>query len=200
MLYELFLIKTAIKRKRHKIVPVTVFSSLFTCICMYVCMYFWLWWVYNAMHGLSVVAEHRLLIVEASAVADHGFYSAQESVVTAYGLGSCGSWTQLPQGMWDILQPRIKPVFPALQGGFLTTGLPGKPLSLSFNTSEFTSPLASTLPSIYWVGQKVFVHLGFSEYPNKLFGLFNKSTECHISCKWAHIEDIFYFRHACLGR
>ena len=148
------------------------------------------------MHGLSVVAEHRLLIVEASAVADHGFYSAQESVVTAYGLGSCGSWTQLPQGMWDILQPRIKPVFPALQGGFLTTGLPGKPLSLSFNTSEFTSPLASTLPSIYWVGQKVFVHLGFSEYPNKLFGLFNKSTECHISWGW----EVVYFRRAAWKR
>lgn len=78
------------------------------------------------MHGLSVVVEHRLLIVEASAVADHGFYSAQGSVVTAYGLGSCGSWTQLPQGMWDILQPRIKPVFPALQGRVLSTTLTEK--------------------------------------------------------------------------
>ena len=36
MPYELYLIKTAIKRKRHKIVPVTAFSLLF--MCVYVCM------------------------------------------------------------------------------------------------------------------------------------------------------------------
>ena len=31
--------------------------------------------------------------------------------------------------MWDPPQPVIKPVSPALQGGFLTTGPPGKPLT-----------------------------------------------------------------------
>ena len=30
--------------------------------------------------------------------------------------------------MWDLPGPGIKPETPALQGGFLTTGLPGKPL------------------------------------------------------------------------
>ena len=29
--------------------------------------------------------------------------------------------------MWDIPEPGIEPVFLALAGGFLTTGLPGKP-------------------------------------------------------------------------
>ena len=32
------------------------------------------------------------------------------------------------QGMWDLPQPGIKPLSPALQGRFLTTGPPGKPL------------------------------------------------------------------------
>ena len=31
-----------------------------------------------------------------------------------------------PLGMWDLPEPEIKPVSPALAGGFLTTGPPGK--------------------------------------------------------------------------
>jgi len=33
----------------------------------------------------------------------------------------------LPLGMWDILGSGMEPVSLALQGKFLTTGLPGKP-------------------------------------------------------------------------
>jgi len=55
-----------------------------------------------------------------SLVVEHGLQSAQASLAGAHGLsysGACG-----------ILVPRpgIKPVSPALQGGFLTTGPPGK--------------------------------------------------------------------------
>ncbi|KAJ8782467.1 hypothetical protein J1605_010175 [Eschrichtius robustus] len=32
--------------------------------------------------------------------------------------------------MWDLLGPGLEPVSPALAGGFLTTGPPGKSLSL----------------------------------------------------------------------
>ena len=33
--------------------------------------------------------------------------------------------------MWDLPGPGIEPGFPALPGGFLTTGPPGKPLALT---------------------------------------------------------------------
>ena len=38
---------------------------------------------------------------------------------------SCGTWAQLPRGMLDLSRPGMEPVSPALQGGFLTIGLPG---------------------------------------------------------------------------
>ena len=34
--------------------------------------------------------------------------------------------------MWNLPQAGIKPVFPALAGGYCTTGTPGKPLILYF--------------------------------------------------------------------
>ena len=64
---------------------------------------------------------------------------ARASVVVARGLSSCVSWAlerrlsscgaraQLLRGMWDLPRPGIKPVCPALAGGFLTTVPPGKP-------------------------------------------------------------------------
>ena len=48
------------------------------------------------------------------------------SLVTNYGLSSCGTQAYLPRGMWNFSGSGIKPVFPALVGGFLTTGSPGK--------------------------------------------------------------------------
>ena len=39
-------------------------------------------------------------------------------------------WTTLPCGMWH--PPGIEPVSPALAGGFLSTGSPGKSLSFVF--------------------------------------------------------------------
>ena len=49
------------------------------------------------------------------------------SVVGCVGFSSCGAWASLLQGMWDLPRPGIKPMSPALQGRFLTTGRPGKP-------------------------------------------------------------------------
>ena len=41
-------------------------------------------------------------------------------------LNSCGSQTLLLRGMWDLPRPGIKPMSPALAGGFFITEPPGK--------------------------------------------------------------------------
>ena len=41
-------------------------------------------------------------------------------------LSSCGPWAYLLRGMWDLPGPGLKPVSPALAGGFLTAAPPGK--------------------------------------------------------------------------
>ena len=86
------------------------------------------------------------------------------SVFVAHGLSSCGSWalehrlssfgTQalLLRSMWDLSGPGIKPVFPALAGGFLTTVPPGKPHDPGLERgvvriSRHTLQLPLTLPS-----------------------------------------------------
>ena len=55
----------------------------------------------------------------------HCFSSCWARALRCMGFSSCGSWTQLPYGMWNLPQPEIKPVSPALAGGFLTTGPSG---------------------------------------------------------------------------
>ena len=55
------------------------------------------------------------------------------------GFHSCGSWAQLLRGMWDLPGPGLKPVAPALAGGFLTTVPPGKPFPNTFD-SWFVEP------------------------------------------------------------
>ena len=53
------------------------------------------------------------------------------------GLSRCGAWAELPHGMWNPPRPEVEPMSPALAGGFLTTGSPGKPwidvLTLGFD-------------------------------------------------------------------
>ena len=92
--------------------------------------------------GYSVVAVHWLLIVPAS----HCSYGAQ--ALGHAGFSSCstwtyllwlldsrahngyGTWTQLLHSMWDLSRPGIKPMSPALAGGYCITEPPGKPSSL----------------------------------------------------------------------
>ena len=69
---------------------------------------------------------------------------AWASVVVARGLSSCGSRAlecrlsscgaraQLLHGTWDLPGPGLKPVSPALAGGFLTTAPQGKPKRTSY--------------------------------------------------------------------
>ena len=115
-------------------------------------IYFWLCWVFAAAHRLSLVVVSRsysslrctgfslwwLLLLWITGSRRVG------SVVVARGLSSCslqapeqrlsscGTRTQLLHGMWDLPGPGLKPVSPALAGGFLTTAPPGKPLCKCF--------------------------------------------------------------------
>ena len=112
-----------------------------------------------AMHGHSLVAVSggyalaavsRLLWSRSTGSRVCGLQQLQhvDSVAVAHGL-SC------PHSMWDLPRPGIKPVSPALAGGFLTTGPPGKSLPskvssvlITANQSSFYHPRNSFLPLV----------------------------------------------------
>ena len=50
-------------------------------------------------------------------------------------LSSCGAQASLLCGMWDLPGTGIKPMSPALAGGFSTTAPPGKPQHIIFNVT-----------------------------------------------------------------
>ena len=72
--------------------------------------------------GPLFIAVHGPLTVVASLVVEHRLQTRR--------LSSCGSRAQLLCGMWDLPRPGLKPVSPALAGGFSTTAPPGKPLDV----------------------------------------------------------------------
>ena len=55
------------------------------------------------------------------------------SVVAARGISSCGTRAYLLCCMWDLPSPGLKPVSPALAGGFLITAPPGKASGVEFS-------------------------------------------------------------------
>ena len=52
------------------------------------------------------------------------------------GLSSCEAQAKLSCGIWDLPRSGIEHVFPALQGGLLTTGAQGKPLGFIFSVLQ----------------------------------------------------------------
>ena len=68
----------------------------------------------------------RALGTRASVVVAHGLSSCGSQALERR-LSSCGARALLLCGMWDLPGPGLKPVSPALAGGFLTTAPPGKP-------------------------------------------------------------------------
>ena len=80
--------------------------------------------------GLLFVVVHGLLIAVAFLVAENGSRRAGCSSCGTRALecrlSSCGTQAQLLCVMWDLPRPGIKPVSPALAGGFLTTAPPSK--------------------------------------------------------------------------
>ena len=63
-------------------------------------------------------------------------------------LSGCDTWVQLSYGMWNLPRPEREFMSPALAGGFLTTGPPGKlPISLFFKICFEMDHLKS----LYWI-------------------------------------------------
>ena len=80
--------------------------------------------------GPLLIAVRRPLAIAASLVVEHKLQTRR--------LSSCGSRAQLLRGMWDPPRPGLKPMSPALAGGFSTTAPPGKPLCSLFRLPSFT--------------------------------------------------------------
>ena len=60
-------------------------------------------------------------------IAVRGPLTMAASLVAERRLSRCGSRAQLLCGVWDLPRPGLKPVSPALAGGFSTAAPPGKP-------------------------------------------------------------------------
>ena len=107
-------------------------------ISLYVFVYFWLCWV--LFHGFPLVVVNRgysswqcegfslkwLLTLHSMALGLTSFSSCS-SWALEYKLNSCGTQAELFRVMWNLPKLRIKPVSPALAGGFFTTESPRKP-------------------------------------------------------------------------
>ena len=94
---------------------------------------FWLWWISVAAHALSVAVGSGS---ERCAGSRGGFsccmaaqaQGAQASVPAPCELSGGGAGAWLLRGTWDLPGPGIRLAYLiALQGGFSTTGSPGKP-------------------------------------------------------------------------
>ena len=100
---------------------------------------YWLHWVFVVARGLSLVAASggysllryagfslRWLLWLRSTGSRHAGFRSCGSRALDCRLSSCGAQAQLLHGMWDLPWPGLEPLSPALAGGFLTTGPPGK--------------------------------------------------------------------------
>ena len=88
---------------------VSLFLHLFICSFTYYFIYLCVWLVLVAARGIFVMSL--------------------ETFHWGNGLSRCGAWTCLlhaPWHVWLVLWSGIRHTVPALQGGFLTTGPPGK--------------------------------------------------------------------------
>ena len=88
--------------------------------------------VFAAAHRLSLVAVSR----DYSPFAVSGLLVAVASLVGKHGLSTCGVGAWLLHSMWNLPGPGIQPMFPALAGGFLTTGPQAKSQQLHFLSFE----------------------------------------------------------------
>ena len=94
---------------------------------------------------LLFVPTCRLLTAALSLAAGTGSrWPASEAA--ARGLSSCGAWAWLLRSRWDLPRRGIELVSFALQGWFLTTGLPGKPPTQTF--ISFPQPAILLLHSL----------------------------------------------------
>ena len=99
-------------------------------------IYLWLHWVFVVARGLSLVAASRgYSLLWCACFSPWWLLLFQSTGSRRVGFSSCGSWAseRVLRSMWDLPRPGLKPVSPALAGGFLTTVPPGKPLQVIWN-------------------------------------------------------------------
>ena len=116
---------------------------LFKCLFAYFILFIYFIYLFFGCVGSSLLCAGFLQLRQAGATLRYGARASHcggfsccgaqalgmwASVVVAHRLSSCGSRAQLLHSMWDLPGPGIKPVTPALAGGFLTTVPPGKSL------------------------------------------------------------------------
>ena len=97
--------------------------------------YFWggLRWVFIAACGLSPVATSGgYSLLRCIGFSLQWLLLLRSTGSRRPGFSSCGTWALLLRGMWDLPGPGIKPMFPALVGGFLTTAPPGESGNICF--------------------------------------------------------------------
>ena len=85
---------------------------------VYVFTYFWLYWIFIVAHWFALVQQVGVIL-------------CSSTLASCCSVFFCwGAWIYLPHGMWAcgiFLDQGTDPCsFPALEGGFLTTGLPRK--------------------------------------------------------------------------
>ena len=118
-------------------------SSFLTYKFSYLFIYFWLSWIFVAVHGLSkVVASGGYSSLRCAGFSLQWLLLLRNMGSRRAGLSSCGSWALerrlsscgarvlLLCGIWDLPGPGLEPMSPALAGGSLTTAPPGKPHSV----------------------------------------------------------------------
>ena len=109
-------------------------SVFFVLFCLFVCLFLAVLGLRFCARAFSscgergplFIAVRGPLTIAASLVAEHRIQTRR--------LSSCGSRAQLLRGMWDLPEPGLEPVSPALAGGFSTTAPPGKPPEYLFYT------------------------------------------------------------------
>ena len=129
---------------------------------MFVIYYLWLCWVFVAVCGscccergssslccVGLSLEWLLLLRSTGSRARRLQWLHVGSVVVARGLQSASS-VAVPHSKWDLPRPGIELVSPTLQGGFLTTGPPGKPHHsfLKAVKSENESKVTRSCPTV----------------------------------------------------
>ena len=71
--------------------------------------YFWLHWVLVAVHGFSLAAVSGGLLSRCGVQASDCSGFCCRARALEHWLRSCGAWTWLPCGMWNLPGPGIEP-------------------------------------------------------------------------------------------
>ena len=90
---------------------------------------FWLYWIFVATRGFSLVAVSMgySLVVMCGLLPFGRFgFSCCKAQAPGCSLSSCGTQASLLLRMWNLPAPEVKHMSPALAGRFLTSGPPGK--------------------------------------------------------------------------